>query len=324
MPNLVISIIDDDSAVREGTIDLLNSAGFVAETFTDADEFLKSGRVDDASCVVADMRMPGMSGLELHDHLLKAGKNIPTILITGFPKEADRARALESGVCCYLSKPFSEKDLLSHVRLALSPGRRCRDAPQPVSDLTLRIEQLNGPIALEKITPEWELLDAQVSPRTPFTSPVWAKLWWRHLRQARSMLRQEFFAHIVRDQAGRLVAIVPMVISHKPAYGPLRLRLLQFFGAADGSVTEDRRIICREDDELQVIQALASYFYDRKDDWDLVVWTGIRHDEIAGDRPGNLLKVYKTAPDYLVPLPDSWEKFRSGLSANMKEAIRKC
>ena len=324
MPNLVISIIDDDSAVREGTIDLLNSAGFVAETFTDADEFLKSGRVDDASCVVADMRMPGMSGLELHDHLLKAGKNIPTILITGFPKEADRARALESGVCCYLSKPFSEKDLLSHIRLALSPGRRCRDAPQPVSDLTLRIEQLNGPIALEKITPEWELLDAQVSPRTPFTSPVWAKLWWRHLRQARSMLRQEFFAHIVRDQAGRLVAIVPMVISHKPAYGPLRLRLLQFFGAADGSVTEDRRIICREDDELQVIQALASYFYDRKDDWDLFVWTGIRHDEIAGDRPGNLLKVYKTAPDYLVPLPDSWEKFRSGLSANMKEAIRKC
>src|ERR1700681_521842 len=73
MPNLVISIIDDDPAVREGTIDLLNSAGFAAETFTDADEFLKSGRVDDASCVVADMRMRGMCGLELHDHLLSKG-----------------------------------------------------------------------------------------------------------------------------------------------------------------------------------------------------------------------------------------------------------
>jgi len=324
MANLVISVIDDDPAVREGTIDLLNSAGFAAETFTDADEFLKSGRADDASCVVADMRMPGMSGLELHDHLLRAGKNIPTILITGFPKQADRARALESGVCCYLSKPFSEKDLLSYIRLALSPRLRSHDAPRILSDMTLRIEELNGPIALEKITPEWELLDAQVSPRTPFTSPLWAKLWWRHLRQARSMLRQEFFAHIVRDQAGRLLAIAPMVISHRPAYGPLRLRLLQFFGGADGSITEHRRIICREDDELQVIQALASYLHDRKDDWDLFVWTGIRHDEIAGNRLGDRLKVYKKVPEYLVPLPDTWEKFRSGLSGNMKEAIRKC
>ena len=324
MPDLVISIIDDDPAVREGTTDLLNSVGFAAETFTNADEFLKSGRAADASCIVADMRMPGMSGLELHDHLLGSGNYIPTILITGFPGETDRARALESGVCCYLSKPFSERDLLSYVRVALSSRRIWHDAPRPVSDTTLRVEELNGPVALEKITPEWELLDAQVSPRTPFTSPLWARLWWQHLRQARSMLRQEFFAHIVRDQAGRLLAIAPMVISHRPGYGPLRLRLLQFFGGADGSITEHRRIICREDDEPRVIQALASYLDGRKDAWDLFVWTGIRHDEIAGNRLGNRLKLHKKVPEYLVPLPDAWGKFRSGLSANMKEAIRKC
>ena len=122
MPNLV-SIIDDDPAVREGTLDLLNSAGLVAEAFKDADEFLKSGRIDNASCVVADMRMPGMSGLELHDHLQKAGKNIPTILITAFPAEGDRARALKSGVLSYLSKPFSEKNLLSQIGLAHSSRR---------------------------------------------------------------------------------------------------------------------------------------------------------------------------------------------------------
>src|ERR1700738_1346670 len=114
MPNAINSINYEDPSVREATIDLLNSAGFVAETFKDADEFLKSGRVDDASCVVADMRMPGMSGLELHDHLLRAGKSIPTILITAFPKDGDRALALGAGVCCYLSKPFSERDLPSH------------------------------------------------------------------------------------------------------------------------------------------------------------------------------------------------------------------
>jgi FixJ family two-component response regulator len=128
MPNRLVSIIDDDPSVREGTVDLLNSAGFVAETFEDADAFLKSGRVDSASCVVADMRMPGMSGLELHDHLLRAGKNIPTILITAFPQEGDRARALKSGVCCYLPKPFSEKELLSHIRLAHSSRRGSGDS----------------------------------------------------------------------------------------------------------------------------------------------------------------------------------------------------
>jgi CelD/BcsL family acetyltransferase involved in cellulose biosynthesis len=190
--------------------------------------------------------------------------------------------------------------------------------------MTLRIEELNGAPALEKITPEWELLDALVSPRNPFTSPLWAKLWWRHLRQTRPAIRQEFFAHAVRDEADKLLAIVPMMITHRPAYGPLRLRLLQFFGGADGSITEHRCIICREEDEFRVIEALASYLCDHKDKWDLFVWTGIRHEEIVRDRLGDRLRVYKEMPYYLVTLPDSWERFRSGLSANMKEAIRKC
>jgi CheY-like chemotaxis protein len=139
MPNFVISIIDDDPAVREGTIDLLNSAGFVAETFTDADEFLKSGRVDDASCVVADMRMPGMSGLELHDHLLRAGKNIPTILITGFPKETDRARALESA--CAVT-----------CRSLLAKRTCCRTSAwlfRPGADVTTR----RGPFRVARMPP---------------------------------------------------------------------------------------------------------------------------------------------------------------------------
>src|SRR5882724_6197347 len=122
MPSRMVSVIDDDPAVREGTIDLLNSAGFLAKTFDDAERFLESGAVDSAWCIIADMRMPGMSGLELHNHLLKAGKNIPTILITAFPRKYDHARARELG-CGYLSKPFSENDLLSYVRTAISGER---------------------------------------------------------------------------------------------------------------------------------------------------------------------------------------------------------
>jgi len=329
--NLVVSIIDDDASVREGAVDLLNSAGFAAATFENADEFLRSGRIDDACCIVADMRMPGMSGLEIHDYLLRAGKSIPTILITAFPKESDRARALECGVRGYLSKPFSGKDLLSSVGAALSSQEEKSSSdfrPLPrVGDSyerSLHIEELDGPAALERIASEWEQLDAEVSPRTPFTTPAWAKLWWQHMRQARSTIRHEFFVNVVRDQADRLVAVVPLLITHRPAYGPLQLRLLQFFGAADGSLTEHRHIICREDDEPDVIQALAGYLLDRKDRWDVFVWTGIRRDEIVRHRFGSLLKIYQEVPEYRVPLPDTWQKFRASLSTNMKEAIRKC
>jgi FixJ family two-component response regulator len=122
MTNFVIAIIDDDPSVREGAMDLLNSAGLAAETFQDAASFLNSGRVDDTGCVIADVRMPGMSGLELHDYLVRSGKHIPTILITAFAKPADRERALQSGVCCYLSKPFSAKDLLC-ICLALAAAQ---------------------------------------------------------------------------------------------------------------------------------------------------------------------------------------------------------
>jgi CelD/BcsL family acetyltransferase involved in cellulose biosynthesis len=189
--------------------------------------------------------------------------------------------------------------------------------------MTLHVEELDGPAALESIAPEWEMLDAQLSPRSPFTSPMWAKLWWRHLRQRRLTLWHEFFAHVVRDQSGRLLAVVPLVLAHRPARG-LRLRLLQFFGASDGNITEYRCVICRQSDELQVIQALTDYLSERKSEWDLFVWTGIRSDEIARNRPGNSLKIYKQTPEYVVSLPESWDKFRSGLSSNMKEKVRKC
>ena len=113
MSNRVISVIDDDPSVREGTTDLLNSAGFAAESFKDADAFLSSGRIDTTSCVIADMRMPGITGIELHDQLQRAGRQIPTILITAFPREGDRTRAFQAGVWVYLSKPFGQSDLLS-------------------------------------------------------------------------------------------------------------------------------------------------------------------------------------------------------------------
>ena len=115
----VISIVDDDPSVREGTMDLLNSLGFIAETFQCADDFLKSSRLHGTSCLIADVQLPGMTGLELYDHLVGSGKILPTILITAFPDDRDRVRALRAGVSCYLAKPFGENELLACIQSAL-------------------------------------------------------------------------------------------------------------------------------------------------------------------------------------------------------------
>src|SRR5262249_38724221 len=81
---------------------------------------------------------------------------------------------------------------------------------------------------------------------------------------------------------------------------------------------------CRQSDELRVMEALSDHLSERRHEWDLFVWTGIRTDKIMRSRLGHLLKIYKQTPEYLVSLPESWDKFRSGLSSNMKEKVRKC
>ncbi len=110
-----IAIVDDDESMREATTGLLRSHGFIAKSFTSADEFLKSNRLRITSCLIADVQIPGMSGLALYGHLRAAGNPIPTILITAYPDEDIRARALSAGVTKYLVKPFSEKELFDSI-----------------------------------------------------------------------------------------------------------------------------------------------------------------------------------------------------------------
>jgi FixJ family two-component response regulator len=97
----------------------MKSLGYTAEAFGSAQEFLSSREVPRTSCLIADVQMPGMTGLELHRHLVAAGKTIPTILITAYPDDGARARALGDGVVGYLSKPFDENDLLACIRSSL-------------------------------------------------------------------------------------------------------------------------------------------------------------------------------------------------------------
>ncbi|RST55396.1 response regulator transcription factor [Variovorax sp. MHTC-1] len=117
--NPTVAIVDDDESVRDTTKDLLDSAGLSAATFDSAESFLQSKGTCAIRCLIADMRMPGMTGLELHDRLAAAGTPIPTVLITAYPDERALVRALETGVICFLTKPFSAEDLLACIDIAL-------------------------------------------------------------------------------------------------------------------------------------------------------------------------------------------------------------
>lgn len=120
MPNeMLVAIVDDDRSIRETTKDLLESAGLGAAAFGSAEDFLSSAQLPNVSCLVADMRMPGMSGLALHEHLLASGHPIPTILMTAYPEERIRARAIEADVVAFITKPFSDHELLGCIAAAV-------------------------------------------------------------------------------------------------------------------------------------------------------------------------------------------------------------
>jgi FixJ family two-component response regulator len=119
----LISIVDDDESMREAVKGLMRSVGYRAEAVASAEEFLSSRHVRRTSCLIADVQMSGMTGLDLHRHLSASGKPIPTILITAYPDDAVRERALTAGVIGYLSKPFDENDLLACIRSALIHAR---------------------------------------------------------------------------------------------------------------------------------------------------------------------------------------------------------
>ena len=122
----VISIVDDDESVREATKGLVRSLGYTAVTFGSAEEFLSSERMPETSCIIADVQMPGVSGVEMQDRLIAEGHRLPVIFITAFPEDRVRERALEAGAIGYLSKPFNEEHLIGCLDKALgnrAPGR---------------------------------------------------------------------------------------------------------------------------------------------------------------------------------------------------------
>jgi len=126
----LIAVVDDDRSIRNATQDLLKAAGYAAATFSNATSFLDSPLRATVVCLVADMRMPGMSGLDLHKHLKMSGAGIPTIIITAHPADLAGERARDAGITCFLAKPFTPDELLECVRKAVARPQDGRTIPR--------------------------------------------------------------------------------------------------------------------------------------------------------------------------------------------------
>ena len=122
MTDRLISVVDDDASVRSATVDLLASVGFLCEAFASAEAYLRSDAANRTLCLILDVRMPGVNGLDLQRLLTNQGSIVPIIFITSFPDERTRQQAIEGGAICYLLKPYSDDELLRCIRLALEPS----------------------------------------------------------------------------------------------------------------------------------------------------------------------------------------------------------
>jgi FixJ family two-component response regulator len=115
----LISVVDDDASVRSATVDLLTSNGFVCEAFESAEAYLQSESSHLTSCLILDIRMAGLNGLELQRVLTGQSRGVPIIFITAFPDERISRQAIDGGAICYLPKPYGVEELLGCIRLAL-------------------------------------------------------------------------------------------------------------------------------------------------------------------------------------------------------------
>ena len=116
----MIAIVDDDASVREATRCLVKSLGYKAATFGSAEAFLASDGLDETACLITDVRMPGLSGLDLQDHLVESGRTMPVIFVTALPEESTQMRAFRGGAVGFFHKPFDEAGLIECLARAMA------------------------------------------------------------------------------------------------------------------------------------------------------------------------------------------------------------
>jgi CelD/BcsL family acetyltransferase involved in cellulose biosynthesis len=190
-----------------------------------------------------------------------------------------------------------------------------------VSTGSCSVERIDTYEDLCTVGREWQALEVAARANLPFQTWEWSTSWWKYLHEDRSAVRDLMHVCVVRAPTGELIGVAPLMLTERPSFGPLRLRILQYFGA-DPNITELRSILCFPGRAADCYRAIQAHLAEASGDWDWIAWEG--HDVESSAGMGHPLHDIQPSSAYILPLAPTWQEMKHGFRRNIKESLRHC